>query len=273
MQTLGNGDRTRARGSVAMARSDVKCIDRAVAILARFRPDRQQAGVSEIARLTGLTPYTAHRLLASLTKHELLKRVDGGYILGPRILRPAEVAHATLDLQQVALPVRRRLRDETGETVGLHVLRGLSRVVIDQVESLEPLRRRYTGLDEPIPIHQGAPGRFCWHICQSTTVMRSWPHRWSRRRRAPSSMPRRYAPNSTDPALRLQRLAGGACPEHTSRGGTRARSHRHRGGVHQRHGPGQPVSRVQLQEMATAAIRAGKDISAALGHVDLPSAD
>ena len=53
-----------------------------------------------------------------------------------------------------------RLRDETNETVGLHVVDGrFFRVVIDQVESRHSIRRTYTNLGESIPIHQGAPGK------------------------------------------------------------------------------------------------------------------
>jgi DNA-binding IclR family transcriptional regulator len=138
----------------------VQTLDRAVAILDCFTADRQELGLSEIARSTGLTTSTAHRLLVSLQFHGLVRRVpDRRYTLGPHLLRLARAAHPGVDLQVVALPVMRRLRNATGETVGLHVLSGHCRLVVDQVESREPLRRTYTELEERIPLHQGAPGK------------------------------------------------------------------------------------------------------------------
>ncbi|CAN5660187.1 IclR family transcriptional regulator [soil metagenome] len=138
----------------------VQSLDRAVAILDCFTADRQELGLSEIARITGLTTSTAHRLLHSLQSHGLVRRVpDRRYMLGPHLLRLARGAHPGVDLQVVALPVMRRLRDATGETVGLHVLSGHCRLVVDQVESRQPLRRTYTELEERIPLHQGAPGK------------------------------------------------------------------------------------------------------------------
>ncbi|MGH3666329.1 MAG: IclR family transcriptional regulator, partial [Egibacteraceae bacterium] len=92
--------------------------------------------------------------------HQLVRRAAGRrYALGPHLLRLARVAHPGVDLQVIALPVMRRLRDACGETVGLHVRSGDRRLVIDQVESLQPLRRTYTELSERIPLHQGAPGK------------------------------------------------------------------------------------------------------------------
>lgn len=142
-------------------RSGVLVVDRAVAILNTFTRDRPEIGMSEISRMTGLTTSTTHRLLAGLQAHDLVRQVaDRRYALGPHVLRLAHVANARISLTEAALPVMRWLRDESGETVGLHVLQADHlRIVVDQVESREALRRTYTGLGEPIPLHQGAPGK------------------------------------------------------------------------------------------------------------------
>jgi IclR family transcriptional regulator, acetate operon repressor len=119
-------------------------------------------GVTEIARLTGMTRGTAHRIVANLESHQLLQRVQPGnlYTLGPGLLRLAHSARVRLNLQECAEPIMTRLRDETNETVGLHVVDGtFSRKVIDQVESRHSIRRTYTNTGESIPIHQGAPGK------------------------------------------------------------------------------------------------------------------
>ncbi|WP_146360264.1 IclR family transcriptional regulator [Arthrobacter yangruifuii] len=140
----------------------VQSIERAVAILGAFSRSRPIAGISEIARHTGLSRGTTHRLVSALTAHGMLTQVPNStsYSLGPRLLSLAEVAREPLSLDVQSRPVMTWLRDQTGETVGLHVLDALpSRRTIAQVESLQPLRRIYTDLGAARPPHEGAPGK------------------------------------------------------------------------------------------------------------------
>jgi IclR family acetate operon transcriptional repressor len=142
--------------------SDVRSLDRAVAILNAFTRERSELGLSAVAQLTGLSTSTTHRLLASLMSHGLVQQVSGSkrYSLGSHVLRLAYMASGHVNVRQAALPVMQRLRDDSDETVGLHLLRADNRrVVVDQAESHKPLRRTYTELGEPIPLHQGAPGK------------------------------------------------------------------------------------------------------------------
>lgn len=142
--------------------SGVRSIDRAMAILGTFDEHSPRRSLSEIAEALGLNTSTTHRLLQALKAHGLVSQPDGGkaYALGPALLHLARLATGALDIREIAQPLMRRLRDEVDETVGLHVLRpDLTRSVIDQAESRHPLRRTYTELGEPIPLHQGAPGK------------------------------------------------------------------------------------------------------------------
>lgn len=145
----------------APSKSDVQSIDRAVSILNAFTPAHPELGVSEIARMTGLSRSTAHRLLASLHVHGLVRQTghEAKYVLGPHVLRLANTADHSMDLRSVARDLMARLRDEATETVGLHVFEPPRyRVTIDQCPSRRPLRRIYTELG-PVPVHQGAPGK------------------------------------------------------------------------------------------------------------------
>jgi IclR family acetate operon transcriptional repressor len=146
----------------AKRRETVQSFDRAVAILDVFATERSEMGVSEVARLTGLSRSTVHRLLTSLQRHEFVQQLPNSknYVLGPHVLRLAHAAFAQVNLQSVARPVMAWLRDRSDETVGLHVAQGeTARVVLDQAESRQPLRRTYTEIGQSIPIHQGAPGK------------------------------------------------------------------------------------------------------------------
>jgi IclR family transcriptional regulator, acetate operon repressor len=147
---------------VPTRRAGVQSLDRAVQILQTFDTEHPVRGVSEIARLVGLTPSTTHRLLASLQAHALVRKAGDGtrYALGPELLRLAQVARGTMNLAELARPTMVWLRDQTDETVALHVADATpQRVVLDQVESRQPLRRTYTEVGQPVPIHEGGPGK------------------------------------------------------------------------------------------------------------------
>jgi DNA-binding IclR family transcriptional regulator len=150
--------------------SGIAAVDRAVAVLDVFTRGQLRLGVSDIARATGLSTSTAHRVLASLCTHGLVTKVGPNYALGPRILQLAAAARDTGSLTAVARPVMTRLRDATGETVGLHVIKGGARFVIDQVESTQPLRRTYTEWGQPIPLYQGAPSRVLLAYADEQTI-------------------------------------------------------------------------------------------------------
>jgi IclR family acetate operon transcriptional repressor len=150
--------------------SGIAAVDRAVAVLDVFTRGELRLGVSDIARATGLSTSTAHRVLASLCTHGLVTKVGPNYALGPRILQLAAAARDTGNLTAVARPVMTRLRDATGETVGLHVIKGSGRFVIDQVESTQPLRRTYTEWGQSIPLYQGAPSRILLAFADDPTI-------------------------------------------------------------------------------------------------------
>lgn len=138
----------------------VSMLDRLLAILEQFTDENPHLTPSEISRGAGLTTTTTHRLLNSLQERGLVRRLDNRrYALGPRLRRLASNARSQMDLREIAAPIMHWLRDRTGETVGLHTVDGLDRIVLSQVESREPLRRTYTDLGNPIPLNQGAPSK------------------------------------------------------------------------------------------------------------------
>ncbi|CAN5702575.1 IclR family transcriptional regulator [soil metagenome] len=156
--------------SLFAPQSGIAAVDRAVAVLDVFTRGQLRLGVSDVARATGLSTSTAHRVLASLSVHGLVTKVGPNYALGPRVLQLAAAARDTGNLTAVARPVMTRLRDATGETVGLHVIKGSGRFVIDQVESTQPLRRTYTEWGQSIPLYQGAPSRVLLAYADEPTI-------------------------------------------------------------------------------------------------------
>ena len=139
----------------------VQSIDRAAAILRSFSEQRAELTLSEVARATGLTTSTVHRLLSAMQQNQLVRQTrERRYAPGPLIVQLVRGGAVATTLREAALRTMAALRDEVEETVGLHSLLSTDeRVVVDQVESHQPLRRTYTELGVPIPLPYGAPGK------------------------------------------------------------------------------------------------------------------
>jgi DNA-binding IclR family transcriptional regulator len=99
-------------------------------------------------------------LLATLERLDVVER-DGPYRqyrLGRRIRALTGETRGSRDLRQIALPYMEELRDQTEETVTLHVLDGTEHVVIEQVESFHEIRRSLP-IGQRIPLLKGATAR------------------------------------------------------------------------------------------------------------------
>ncbi|MDP9391479.1 MAG: helix-turn-helix domain-containing protein, partial [Actinomycetota bacterium] len=142
----------------ATTRNGVQSIDRAVAILRCFDARRPTLGITDLARATGLSTTTTHRLLMALQANRLIRQTaDRRYGLGPLLVQLARSGALPTTLRDAALPLMTALRDEIDETVALHeLLPSGERAVVDQVESHQQLRRTYTDVGVPIPLPHGA---------------------------------------------------------------------------------------------------------------------
>jgi IclR family acetate operon transcriptional repressor len=102
-----------------------------------------KAGLSDVTRITGLSPSTAHRLLATLVDNGYVGR-DGesrSYVLGNRLLRfSSTITRRISALRELARPRLEAITRETGETSNLVVLDRTDAVYVDQVEGTHTLR-------------------------------------------------------------------------------------------------------------------------------------
>lgn len=139
----------------------VQSVVRAFDILKLFSAERSSLGVSDIAALTKLNRTTAHRLIVTLRHCGVLIQdpVTHRYGLSAQVLQFSSAFVQTNDLRSIALGPMTVVRDASGETCGLHVREGATRVIIAQVESRQALRLTYPNLGEAIPLHLGAPGK------------------------------------------------------------------------------------------------------------------
>jgi IclR family transcriptional regulator, acetate operon repressor len=134
-------------------------ISRAFAVLRLFCAHRGDLGVGTIAKELGLNLSTTHRIVRALVAEEYLAQNEDSerYYLGTGALLLGKAAHHTFGLD-VVYPVLQRLAATTGESVNLGVLSGDAAVVVERIESSEPLR-----FTQPpgtrVPLHASSMGK------------------------------------------------------------------------------------------------------------------
>ncbi|WP_167133082.1 IclR family transcriptional regulator [Paramicrobacterium chengjingii] len=113
-------------------------------------------GVSDLASELGVGVSTAHRLLATLVNEGFVRQSLGRkYELGSEMLGTSSaIEHCA----EVSAPVMRRLRDASGETVHLSIVRGTETFFLSAVESNAAVRVM-TRVGEKPPAHSTAAGK------------------------------------------------------------------------------------------------------------------
>ncbi|HZJ05699.1 MAG TPA: IclR family transcriptional regulator [Nocardioidaceae bacterium] len=137
----------------------VQSVERAVTIL-DILARSGESGVTEIAAEIGVHKSTAFRLVSTLEGGGLVEQTEdrGKYRLGVGVLRLAGATTARLDVVQEARTVCRKLAADTGETVNVAVLAGLSALYLHQVagsSSLQP----HNWVGQHIPLHATSNGK------------------------------------------------------------------------------------------------------------------
>jgi IclR family transcriptional regulator, pca regulon regulatory protein len=110
-------------------------LERGLAILCAFSPDRPALGISDLAREVGLTRSTTHRYVATLASRGFLEQDDSTrkYRLGPRVLDLGFSTLGSLELREIAAPHLRKLTDATGQTSNLAIRDDTDVILIDRV--------------------------------------------------------------------------------------------------------------------------------------------
>jgi len=110
-------------------------LERGLAVLSSFGPDRPALGISELAQQLGLTRSTTHRYVATLASLRYLEQDDATrkYRLGPRVLDLGFSMLGSLELREVAAPHLRQLTDSTGHTSNLAIRDDTDVILIDRV--------------------------------------------------------------------------------------------------------------------------------------------
>jgi DNA-binding IclR family transcriptional regulator len=138
----------------------VRAVERAVDILEALAAARRAMSVVELGTATGLSRPTLYRLLGTLAARGLVRaeREGARYGLGPGLMRLAHAWGTGSDITSAARPVLEALRDESGETAALFLLRDETRLCVAEVVSRHALAIS-RGIGETEHISQGATGK------------------------------------------------------------------------------------------------------------------
>jgi DNA-binding IclR family transcriptional regulator len=117
--------------------------------------------VAEISKRLGYSQSKTYRLIRTLIKYNLLQENHGTarYALGLNALRIGLLAQQNLNLPAIAHPLMKELALLTKETVLLTAVNGTKGIVLDRVESEEPIRYSLFQPGASIPLHCGASSK------------------------------------------------------------------------------------------------------------------
>lgn len=134
--------------------------NRTLAILDLVASSDSSLGLMEICAATQLDKSVVSRILASLTRSGFLQRSEATrrYSAGVRFVALSMSVAQRLGVPGLRSDLVRSLRDETGETVSVHLRVGNVRVCVDGAESGQALRRGLV-LGDVVPLYAGPTGK------------------------------------------------------------------------------------------------------------------
>lgn len=142
----------------ARAKMPVNAADRLLAVLDAFGPGSVSLSLSDIARRSGLSLSTAHRLVHELAEWGALERdAAGRYTIGVRLLELAALAPRGLALREAAFPALDELHHRTRGNVHLGVLDGTKVVYVEAIRACatRPTKGR---AGDRLPVHASGVG-------------------------------------------------------------------------------------------------------------------
>ena len=111
----------------------MQSLDRGLAVIRAFGPDRERLSLSEVARATGLTRAAARRFLLTLVKLGYVRNDGREFSLRPRVLELGYAYLSGLALPEVAMPQLEELSAELHESSSVSVLDGHQIVYVARV--------------------------------------------------------------------------------------------------------------------------------------------
>ena len=120
----GRAARVPATGDRPRNSDFVQSLDRGLAVIRAFGPDRERLSLSEVARATGLTRAATRRFLLTLVKLGYVRNDGREFSLRPRVLELGYAYLSGLGMPEVAAPHLEELVAKVRESSSISVLDG-----------------------------------------------------------------------------------------------------------------------------------------------------
>ncbi len=145
---------------------NVRVVDRIFDILETLAASSSPMGLSEIARNTGMSKSTVHRLLTSMrARHYIEKRGDASYSIGYKLIETVSLHINSLELLTEAKPFLSSLMRDLDLTAHLGILDGCDVVYLEKMD-VYPNTRLYTQVGYRSPAYCSSMGK-CLLACLS----------------------------------------------------------------------------------------------------------
>ena len=138
----------------------IGAVDNVLRLLRLFE-DHEMIRVNQVAREMGLSRSTVHRMLATLSHHQFVEQdeLSRAYKPGPALVDIGLSVVSKIDIRAISHTALVSLRDLTGETAHLGIMRGDTSVLfLDSVES-DQIVRTGSRTGRILPAHSTATGK------------------------------------------------------------------------------------------------------------------
>ncbi|PGZ93086.1 IclR family transcriptional regulator [Bacillus sp. AFS029533] len=149
-----------AWGNIFMNSKISSTVQRAIKIINYLNETYGPQGIKDISENLNISPPITHRLLTTLKLEGMVYQDINSkkYSLGTVFIDYANKVISDVPIISLIDPHLMKLRDETGETVGLYMLTGMDRICVVEHESKQEISRR-AGIGNKIPLQLGSSGR------------------------------------------------------------------------------------------------------------------
>ena len=141
-------------------KTSIQVIERMMSLLDTLAQHPDPVSLKDLARITGLHPSTAHRILNDMVLKRLVDRSEpGAYRLGMRLLELGNIVKSRLNVREAALDFMRGLHRKTHQTINLSVRQSDEIVYIDRAFSERSGMQVVRAIGGRAPLHLTSTGK------------------------------------------------------------------------------------------------------------------
>lgn len=150
-----------------------RSVERALSVLEAFRRERKPLSLKTLSVLTELPKATLLRLLNTMESagYIVADKNHNTYLISPIFLDLNNVVLENFDIRAIAMPVMKRLKELSGETINLYIVSGINRICIEQVNT-DHIIRKYSKIGDIMPLYCGAAGKLLLAYSPESVVSR-----------------------------------------------------------------------------------------------------